>query len=276
MKKLFAILTGAIISFQANAQDQSNVWLGEFGATVGLGHYFGDLNTRAQLNRPKPTAGLFFRKQFGDHIGARLSAKWLSLGYSDIYSKNSYQKTRNLSFNSNVWEVGLQGDFFFFKFDPNSLDYIFTPYVTLGIAAFSYDPYAYLQGEKYFLRPLGTEGQQAAYNGRKQYNTVSWAVPFGVGLKYNISPKVNVHFEVVHRFTGTDYLDDISTTYAGADKFVAGSPAQLLQDRSYEIDTHSPLGIEGAQRGWSKQKDQYASAELGFSININTYRCPKP
>ena len=30
----------------------------------------------------------------------------------------------------------------------------------------------------------------------------------------------------------------------------------------------------GAQRGWSKQKDQYVIAEIGISFNIGTYRCP--
>jgi hypothetical protein len=39
---------------------------GEFGIGIGAGHYFGDLNTRAKLNRPKLAAGNFFRKNFGN------------------------------------------------------------------------------------------------------------------------------------------------------------------------------------------------------------------
>ncbi|HSN62541.1 MAG TPA: hypothetical protein VLR49_16515, partial [Ferruginibacter sp.] len=53
-----------------------------------------------------------------------------------------------------------------------------------------------------------------------------------------------------------------------------GPTAQLLQDRSYEIDPNNLLGIEGRQRGMSKQKDQYMIVELGLSFNISTYRCP--
>lgn len=277
MKKILSFFIAILCTSFAFAQNNmGNVWLGEVGVTVGAGHYFGDLNTRAQVNRPKPTVGLFFKKQFGDHLGARLAGRWVKLGYSDTYNtKNDYQKTRNLSFNTNVWEVTLQGDFYFYKYDPTTLDYIFTPYVTLGIGAFSYDPYAYLQDEKVFLRPLGTEGQNENYMGRKPYGTMTYSIPFGVGLKYNISPKVNVHFEVLHRFTGTDYLDDVSTTYAGIDKFTAGSTAALMQDRSYEIEDHNTIiGMEGSQRGWSKQKDQFTTVELGFSFNITTYRCP--
>ena len=110
----------------ANSQDKSYVQKGEFGITLGVAHYFGDLNTRAAINRPKPALGIFFRKQFGNYVGVRLSAHYAQLGYSDIYSKNLYQQKRNLSFNTNIWEVALQGDFNFFKFVPNDPDYIFT------------------------------------------------------------------------------------------------------------------------------------------------------
>ncbi|HMU72737.1 MAG TPA: DUF6089 family protein, partial [Ferruginibacter sp.] len=147
-----------ITAMAVKAQDQHNEYVqkGEFGITVGAAHYFGDLNTRASINRPKPALGLFFRKQFGNYVGLRLSAHFAQLGYSDTYSKNEYQKTRNLSFNSNIWEVALQGDFNFFKFIPGDPYYGFTPYITLGVGAFTYDPYAYLNGTKEYLRPLGT------------------------------------------------------------------------------------------------------------------------
>jgi hypothetical protein len=95
-----------------------------------------------------------------------------------------------------------------------------------------------------------------------------------VGIKYNISEKMNFSIEVAHRFTGTDYLDDVSTTYIGASRFAPGSTALILQDRSIELDPDNPLGIEGRQRGWSKQRDQYIIAEIGITYNISTYRCP--
>jgi hypothetical protein len=247
---------------------------GEVGITVGAAHYFGDLNTRFGLNRPKPSIGIFFRKQFGNYIGARLNAHYAQVGYSDTYSKNEYNLTRNLSFNSNIWELSLQGDFNFFKFIPGSKDFAFTPYVTLGIGAFSYDPYALLNDEKIFLRPLGTEGQNTGFQGRKPYSPTGICIPIGVGLKYNLSEKFNFFFEVSHRLTNTDYLDDVSTTYAGAGNFTPGSTAGLLQDRSYEINPTNLLGVQGRQRGWSKQKDQYIIAEMGISLNISSYRCP--
>ncbi len=276
-RKILTVIFAIIFTLSAKAQFEY-VQQGEFGITAGAAHYFGDLNTRARINRPKPALGIFYRKQFGNYIGLRLSAHFAQLGYSDKYSKNEFQKTRNLSFNTNIWELAVQGDFNFFKFIPQSLDHLFTPYVTLGIGLFSYDPYAYLNGQKEFLRPLGTEGQNSGYLGRKEYSTMSYCIPFGVGIKYNLSEKINISFEVAHRFTGTDYIDDVSTTYAGKANFppVNGAPsvAGLLQDRSYEIDPNFELGIQGRQRGFSKQKDQYVIAEVGLSFNISTYRCP--
>jgi hypothetical protein len=274
------ILSITLVLFTTNslfAQEEGYVQQGEFGVTVGAAHYFGDINTRAGINRPKPAVGLFFRKQFGNYVGLRIAAHYAQLGYSDTYSKNDYQRTRNLSFNTNIWELAAMGDFNFFKFLPNNPAYLFTPYVSLGVGVFTYDPYAFLAGKKEFLRPLGTEGQSTGYQGRKQYGTMALCIPFGAGLKFNITEKVNISFEVSHRYTFTDYLDDVSTTFAGANNFSGtgnASIARLLQDRSYEIDPNNIIGIEGRQRGTSKQKDQYLIMEVGFSINLSSYRCP--
>ena len=167
---LFICLCSAVKGYTQNAIVQE----GEVGIGLGAGHYFGDLNTRARLNRPKMAATFFFRKNFGNYIAARISASFAQLGYSDQYNtSNKYMNSRNLSFNSRVWELALQGDFNFFRFMPGEPEYSFTPYITLGAGIFSYDPYAYLGGQKIFLRPLGTEGQGSSlYPDRKQYSSI--------------------------------------------------------------------------------------------------------
>ena len=277
--KFLAFIFVVLNADTARAQRYDYVQEGEFGLTVGASHYFGDLNTRAAIDHPKAVLGLFFRKQFGNYVGMRISAHYAQLGYSDTYSKNDYQRTRNLSFNTNIWELAVQGDFNFFKFIPGDPEHYYTPYITLGLGVFSFDPYAYLGGNKVFLRPLGTEGQNIGYKGRKPYGTMAICIPLGVGIKYNLSEKVNLSFEVTQRFTTTDYLDDVSTTFVGINKFPTlpngmFSTAALLQDRSNEIVPNNLLGVEGRQRGWSKQNDQYIIAEIGLSLNISTTRCP--
>jgi len=282
MKRYFSIVLLAgilMVTQRTNAQYESIVQEGEFGLSAGAAHYFGDLNTSAHINRPKLALGAFFRKQFGNYIALRVGAHFAQLGYSDIYNTgNEYEHRRNLSFNTNIWELAVQGDFNFFKFVPGDPYYGFTPYITLGIGAFSYDPYAFYQGQKVFLRPLGTEGQgTTAYPDRKPYGTMALCFPFGVGVKYNWNDRMNIGFEIVHRFTNTDYLDDVSQTYVGADKFPPlpdGNPSLgfLLQDRSYE--TGIPIGTEGTQRGFSGQKDSYIIFEAGIAFTLTSYHCP--
>jgi Domain of unknown function (DUF6089) len=277
MKKVILTATFAACCFGAWAQREAVELKGEFGVTLGAAHYFGDLNTRASLNRLKPAIGVFYRKQFNNYLSARLSVHYAQLGYSDVYSKNEYQKRRNLSFNTDILEVALSGDFNFFRYMPGDPQHSFTPYVTLGVGVFSFNPYAYLNGKKVFLRPLGTEGQNLGYtpaggSKRKPYGSMAMCVPIGFGIKYNVNDKLNFSVQIAQRLTFTDYLDDVSSTYIGRTRFTDGSAAQLLQDRSG--DKGELIGIEGRQRGWSKQKDQYLIAEVGISFNISTYNCP--
>lgn len=276
MRQLLATLI-ICLPFASFAQN-SIVQEGEFGVGIGAAHYFGDLNTRAKLNRPKLAAGIFFRKNFGNYIAMRVSGNYAQLGYSDVYNThNEYMHRRNLSFNTNVWELGLQGDFNFYRFMPGEPDFRFTPYVTFGVSAFNYDPYAYLNGDKYFLRTLGTEGQAIDSLHRKPYSSMAVAFPFGVGIKYSINERINLGFEIVYRFTNTDYLDDVSTTYVDPSLFPPNpdgslSTAYLLSDRSYE--TGERIGIKGRERGNSQNKDNFVTAMFYISFNLQSYKCP--
>jgi hypothetical protein len=282
MKKLLAAvsltLTALVFTPSTHAQD-AVVQEGEFGIGAGAAHYFGDLNTRAKVNRIKPAATIFFRKNFGNYIAARVGASFAMLGYSDQYNThNEYMYTRNLSFNTNVWELTLQGDFNFFRFMPGEPEFSFTPYITLGVGVFSYDPYAYLRGERVLLRPLGTEGQGSPlYPDRKQYSSMGISIPFGAGFKYALNERINVGLEVLHRFTNTDYLDDVSKTYVNPAAFPTnpdGSPSNafLLHDRSYELG--EAIGIPDRQRGNSQQKDQFVTAMFHVTFNLQSYKCP--
>lgn len=280
MKTLFLSIFCIAFFSSSMAQVDGVVQEGEFGVTVGAAHYFGDINTNASLNRPKPALGVFFRKQFGEYIALRLGVHYAQIGYSDIYSKNDFQKRRNLSFNSNLWEATIQGDFNFMRFVPGEPFLNFTPYVTLGVGAFNYDPYAYLQGKKYFLRTLGTEGQGSSlYPARKPYSAVAFCMPLGMGFKYNINPNINFSFEVAYRFTTSDYIDDVSTYYypdAFATTLPGGAltPWYLLQDRSYETGDGVRIGTKSRQRGFRNQTDAYVIAEVGLAFTLTSYRCP--
>ena len=281
--KQFLLIGLSVFCFIRTASAQvepSYVYQGEFGVLGGVSQYFGDLNPDLHFNTPKAAFGIFFRKQVTDYISVRIQGQFAQLGYSDVYNtQNAFDLRRNLSFNTNVWQLGLQGDFNFFRFIPGDGDHRSTPYLTFGIGMFSFDPYAYLGGQKYYLRELGTEGQGSpAYPDRQPYSNIAAYIPLGLGYKYNLNPKMNIGIEIVYNFTTTDYLDDVSKTYAGINNFptlLSGDPsiAALLQDRSYETGT-PPIGIQGRQRGYKNQNDGFLFVEVMFSMNLSSYRCP--
>lgn len=276
MKLKFACVFSALIFFATTmmAQYESFKHEGELGVQFGAAHYFGDLNPNTRINRPKIAFGIFFRKQVNNYVAFRISGNFAQLGYSDAYEKNNeFRRRRNLSFNTNIFELMLQGDFNFFKFNPTNPNERFTPYLTFGAGIVGFNPYAYLSNQKYFLQPLGTEGQgSSVYPDRKPYGLTTIAFPLGLGIKYALNDQWNLNFEVVHRYTTTDYLDDVSSTYAGIAAFKPGSAASFLQDRSYETGTL--IGAQGNQRGFSKQKDQYVIATVGITFSFSSYKCP--
>lgn len=270
------LMAGSLINGVKAQQEES--YVGELGFTAGAAHYFGDLNPKAGIKAAKPAVGIYYRKYFNDYVGARVHFRYMQLGYSDVYNSSEFERRRNLSFNTNVFELAVQGDFNFFRFEPGSDVYRFSPYLTLGASAFHYNPYAYYNGQKYFLQPMKTEGQGSSrFPERKPYQLFSYAYLIGGGVKYNLNRRLNIGLEVLFRFTQTDYLDDVSTTYAGIDIFPtkpdgSNTLAAILQDRSTATGV-TPIGERGRQRGNSRDRDQFATLELTLGILFSSYRC---
>ena len=279
MKKLLIGTLLLTVVLRVSAQEEAIVQEGEIGFSVGAAQYFGDLNPNPRFNTPNLAASIFFRKNLGGYVALRVAGSYAFLAYSDkLNGYNEFMYRRNLSFNTNIWEGTIQGDFNFFKYLPGSEHHRFTPYITFGIGIFNYNPYTYYEGQKVYLRPLGTEGQgSAAYPDRKTYGSMAFCFPLGVGVKYSVSRKVNIGLEVLYRFTTTDYIDDVSTTYApnAQTQYLPNGQPTLwyaLQDRSYETGT--PIGIQGRQRGYSNQNDSYITGQFTVSFNLFSYKCP--
>ena len=246
----------------------------EYGISLGGSQYFGDLNENHGFRYIRPAGGVFTRFHLNPYIAVRASATYTQIGYDDKFSNNTYNQTRNLDFRSSIIEGAVQAEFNFFRFATGQAKGRFTPYLTGGIGAFYFNPYTTLNGSKYFLRPLGTEGQNAGFDDRK-YGRVSMCFPVGAGFKYWLRPGINLGVEIANRLTLTDYMDDVSTTYVGEQYFptdpIVPNPANLLQDRSTSKER---LGRAGKQRGNSASKDQYMMFMINLSFQLKTYKCP--
>lgn len=275
-KSGFIILLLSILALHAGAQTFYTTT--EYGFSAGASQYFGDLNDNYGFKFTRPAGGFFIRKLINPFIAIRGSVNYTHVGYADKYSDNAFNKTRNLSFQSDIVEIVAQSEFNFFRFSTGELNSRFTPYLTGGLGAFYYNPYTDYLGRRYNLRRLGTEGQYIEGYEDRKYGKVSVCIPIGVGIKYWIRPGVNFGFEIANRLTFTDYMDDVSTTYVGSDNFptdpVVVNPAYVLQDRSPEVTGGAALGRPGKQRGNSSSKDQYMMFMFNISIQLKTYKCP--
>lgn len=275
MRRLLYILVLALLPL-ASVQAQMFYTGTEYGVTVGGTQYFGDLNDNYGFQTITPAVGAFTRIHMNPFISVRLGANITRVSYKDKFSNHTFNKTRNLDFTSNIVEAAVFTEFNFFRFMTGEADSRWTPYLVGGVGVFYYSPYTHLDGRKYNLRDLGTEGQYSGYVDRS-YSNISFMFPVGVGFKYWIRPGVNFGFEIADRLTLTDYLDDVSATYAGAASFQTnpgfGNAAFRLQDRSTEV-SNVALGREGKQRGNSTSTDQYLMFSFKLSFQLRTYKCP--
>ncbi|HAP68774.1 MAG TPA: hypothetical protein DCR04_03465 [Flavobacteriales bacterium] len=265
---LFLVLFGCVST--------STAQYSEFGIMGGVSYYMGDLNPETPFKKVLPAGGAFYRYNFNERLSARGT---FTVGYlmgDDSDSKVQSQLDRNLQFESWLFEFSITGEFNFFKYAPGDMTHFITPFLFGGVSIFNFNPRAEASdGNMYELQPLGTEGQgTVAYPDRKKYALTTAAIPFGLGLKLNISKTFSVGLEWGMRYTFTDYLDDVSGAYA--------DPNVIRSERgdiAYELSNQSNLldeTLEGRQRGNSKTNDWYSFALITFSMNLKARpaKCP--
>jgi Domain of unknown function (DUF6089) len=244
----------------------------EIGVAGGASQYFGDLNPHYGFKEIHPAGGFYARERLNSYIAIKGGAYYTKVGYDDKFSDDQYQRLRNLNFKSDIFEFSVQAEFNFFAYITGDPQHRFTPYLTGGIGGFYYDPYTTYNGVRYYLQPLGTEGQNNGHADRK-YSTTSMCFPVGAGIKTWLHRGVNLAAEFSDRLTRTDYIDDVSGTYVGTASFPRNSVAAALQDRSVEVNS-TALGRPGKQRGNTASKDQYFMAMVSISFNFTSYKCP--
>lgn len=250
MKKLLLVIALSVFSFGSVFAQKS-----EIGAFVGTSFYIGDLSHSTIFSECGFSCGVLYRYNFTPRWALKANILFAKVHASDAVSNGSYE--RNLSFKSPITELSVQAEVNFLRLYNRKGYNCFSPYVFAGVAVFSFNPQAELNGKTYDLQPLGTEGQ-GLIEGKKAYSLCSFAIPFGIGLKVNIGRYVSIGAEWGMRFTCTDYLDDVSGTYCDNDvlRYQRGDIMADLADRSPEIG--NALHENGTQRGNFNTTDFYS------------------
>jgi len=267
---LICALMGATLT--ASAQQPMEGW--EAGGWVGLGYYFGDLNTNFDLSLPGLSGGAMARYNFNERISIKGGLNAGTIRGDDAVSENTFERARNLSFKSLIIEGVAQLEFNFLPYKHGSEDKFFTPYMFAGLSAFHFNPEAKIDGQWVELQTLGTEGQ---FQG-EEYSRFSGALLFGGGIKFDLSYEWSVNVEMGARTTFSDYLDDVSTTYPNLNTLRSerGELAARLSDRSIELPGVDPsnFGEEGRQRGDSSNNDNFLMLGVGLVYYFGDLRCP--
>ncbi len=249
----------------------------EVGTNIGMMGYIGDLNRNNPVKFTNVAANVNLRYAFTPFHGFKLSFTQGGVQAYDKDSKIAFERERNLSFKSNITELALNYEYYFFPFQPGSGKYRYTFYSFVGIAGFRFEPLAEYNGITYKLRELGTEGQGTSFNKSAKYDNMALAIPFGVGFKYNIIDNFNLGIELGYRNTFTDYLDDVSKVYADKDILTDnnGLISALLSDRSGEINNGVYTGEVFTERGDASRRDFYMFTGVTISYTFTPIKCPK-
>lgn len=281
-------------------------FLGDLGGNRGKGtHFVKDVN----LSVTKIMKGAFVAVYPNDWLGVRAAFQMGVLEGDDRIIKNNgshelFRKQRNLDFKSNITELYVAAELYplmLLHSDNEEYKPRLRPYGVLGVGAFKFNPQGSLTDNNgnvtwHYLKPLRTEGQgMDEYPDRKEYALTQINIPMGVGLKYMLSERVNISFELLLRKSFTDYIDDVSTTYINPnlfDKYL--SPGDAVTARKISDKVHAIVNqnlsrnAPGVQRGNPNQNDSYFTTFIKIGVKLgpvfeNSFnrnaaykmRCPK-
>ncbi|HEU4472877.1 MAG TPA: DUF6089 family protein [Flavisolibacter sp.] len=242
-----------VFAFFVSISSYGQWQLGLFG---GVANYQGDLVEKAYQSS-KGVFGISAGYQLSRRINLRAGLSFAKVAGADSLNKKADFRLRNFSFQTPITEFSLIGEFHSFDLEQKR----WSPYIFGGVAVYRFNPYSFDQaGNQVYLQPLGTEGQGLPGNPDNPYALTQFAIPFGGGIKFNITDRIRLGLEVGLRKLFTDYLDDVSGNYADATELLdfRGQRAVDISYREDEVPGGEPAyPLKGEQRGSPKYKDYY-------------------
>ncbi|MFO8067498.1 MAG: hypothetical protein R6U11_07950 [Bacteroidales bacterium] len=232
----------------------------------------------------------------------------LSFGYiagDDKFTDEAYRSNRNIHFRSPLWELAVQGEYYFIRAYQMGaryrrvtrargwFGYNFSAYAFIGVGGFYFNPQGKFESANYTgtvpqadlpsdgwynLRPLRTEGQ-SYFSTRDEYSKISLTVPFGLGAIFVINRQLSVGIEYGFRKTWTDYIDDVSRTYVDPaiyHEMFEGNPEKIALSEYFSNPTTGQLGdnvtAPGQQRGNPHNTDSYMFTLITIYYNMPQLR----
>jgi hypothetical protein len=215
----------------------------EVGVFGGASYYLGDINPRKHFIPSHPAFGAFFRYTTNYRYAFRFGVNYGTVSASDATSKEPDQLERNLSFRSKIYDAHAIAEFNFVDYRIGNDKHWMTMFLFAGIGGCYMNPQMNINGSYVNLSSMRTEGQ------KRSYSNYQFTIPFGIGFKWNIGERCGLGIEWGPRKMFTDYLDDVSSSYA-----------------LFNNTTVAGSGIPGTMRGNPRSKDWYFF--YGFTFNF--------
>lgn len=262
---IFTLLSNLAYSQGPGSRNRSFI----IGAGTGAAFYFGDLAKDGTFRFVKPNFALSARYNFYDRFSVESQITWFMLTGNDKY--DPIKERRNLRFSSNNFELNLLAHISLFqeaiRFYQRPLA---NPYMYFGIGLVNFNPTTTLDGEKYKLRKLETEGPDHSYG------AFTMSVPLGLGVKFRASPFININIDGGFRFVLSDYLDDVSSGVYPDPTSFNNEVARKLSDRSGEIGVSPTFSERGLMvRGNPNEKDAYLILNVKVEYFFGSVNSPR-
>ncbi|MES2795671.1 MAG: DUF6089 family protein [Bacteroidota bacterium] len=231
-------------------------------STVGLGggtsNYYGDMTSYKYpistiLKGTRWNLSANYTKHFSYNFAARIALSYARItgddaNYEEAEGLYLVKYSRGLHFRNDLKEISLVGIYDFTRYRKGGymMRPKYTPFVLGGLAIVNHNPRARaaadpisgaISNDWVKLREFDTEGQGDL--GKKQYSTISFAIPLGAGLRYKLADQLDFTIEGGIRYTiseGGKYLDDVSRNYIPSSGTNPNpSPSEMFSYRAKEL-----------------------------------------
>lgn len=257
----------------------SAVSIGQIQLTAGLGitNYSGDLGgsfgadnpafSELNLQSTKTAVQFGVKGYLTPFLALRGNVFAGRVAGDDANTDNVERLNRNLNFFSPIYGAGV-GVEWNFKIGSNAFRRFG---LHAGAEYFTFNPKTTYQGNVVELQPLGTEGQYYM-NDRLPYSLNATSLVLGFSYQFLVLPRAGLALEFQSKYTNTDYLDDVSTTYVDKTALASsnGQIAADLSDRNLGILPGST--VPGAIRGNPNSKDTYGFLMITWSYWLGDKR----
>ena len=218
MKRIWIFLMILMtLGLQTAVAQQKAKKVQNIGIFAGGSYYFGDINPEKMFYRLSPSFGGFYNFWINKRYAVRANVYYGGLQADGKDFNYSFTSLRNASFSSSFIDMAIQFEFNFlpYGFDPRKT--LFTPYVSGGAG------FLFVFGNKYVSN--------------------EFVLPVNLGVKINLSKKLDVGAEWGIRKTFNDYLDewapDIKGWHYAGPGFVPPEEKSFLHNN----DWYSFVGI---------------------------------